>query len=329
VSNLPICEATDIPRLLCAHCDSFTLAESEKVYLNGWEVYAPATSAPGTVKPLPEYTGGGWSEPQDVKVVDSSTICRTPGCTRPSGDAFVCAPCIDDLEMCLGDVPKLVEDLTVAAMRQVRFTSNGGGVTGNRTPLPVNLNASDRLAYLNSALVSAVKQITEQRGLPKPAIDGPERISRWLLAHVHSVAMDEGGGDIVADIKREHARSMRVIDCPPESVYVGICDGCQTPMHAPQGELEYRCQTCGAEYVVADQKAKIDERIRSAILSLREIAELSARHLGRKITIKQLEGLVRHRDLKHAGTRRWDGRHETIRLYRVEEILAIMDRRPA
>lgn len=357
--SLPLCDLTEIPRLLCAHCDSFTMTDEERLYLAGWEVYAPTTSTPGEVRTLPEYSGGSWSEPHDVKIADSSTICRTPGCTRPSGDAFVCAPCIDDLEVCLGDVPKLEEDLRVRAMRQARFSGTrrprkrsehtkwdksladsedadgirraGGQILAaegfNRTLH--DPQATTRLAYLNSTLESAVKQITEQRGLPKPQLDGATAISRWLLSNVRSIALDEGGGDIVADVKREHARAMHAIDCPPDRTYIGLCDECRAPMHAEEGASDYRCHDCGAEYVVAEQVAKINARLQSAILSLREMSELSERLVGRKITIKQLEGMVRWDRLQPVGHRRVNGRHEQIALYRASDLARIMDRRVA
>ena len=360
MTYLPLCDVTEIPRLLCDHCgreSSFTMTETERAYLAGHEVYAPATSAPPVVSRIEEYSGGSWSEPRDVKVVDSSTICRTPGCTRPSGDAFVCAPCADDLEMCLGDVPKLVEDLQVMEARQVRMNRNqprrkrvenskwdhlvadSEDATGIRKPggrilaaagynrTPYNAQASDRLAYLTSTLVAAVRMLTAQRGLPVPSLDGPATISRWLLARVQAVVMDEAGGDIVADVKREHARAMHTIDCPPDLTYIGLCDECRAPMHADESKAEYRCRDCSAEYVVADRLEAQQAKVRGSLLSLREIAELSVSQLGRKITLKQLEGLVRRDRLKPAGHRPGNGRHEQIALYRAADVVAIMDRR--
>jgi hypothetical protein len=291
MTGLPLCPQTEIPRLLCDHCQSFSMTQDERMYLNGWEVYAPATSAPPVPRSLPEYVGGLWSEPRDVKIADSATICRTPGCTRPSGDSFVCAPCIDDLEVCLGNAPRLEEDLTLLIMRQARFGSGGGA--GERAPLPYNPPASDRLAYLNSALVSAVRWLTEQRKLPKPQIEGVTAVSRWLLARVHAVAMDEGGGDIVAEIKREHDSAMRAIDRPKDRLFIGNCDECATPMHAPDDRATFVCRTCTTEYVVVDRIEQIRAKIRERLCTVGQLVQVCGSHYERvKVSRHQVNRLV-------------------------------------
>lgn len=316
--SLPLCDLTEIPRLLCHHCESFTMTEPERLYLAGWEVYAPATSTPGEVRTLPEYSGGSWSQPQDVKISDSTTICRTPGCTRPSGDAFVCAPCIDDLEVCLGDVPGLEEDLTVLVMRQARFGSGGGG---ERSRLPFNPPAADRLAHLNSALVSAVKQITEQRGLPKPQLVGASAVSRWLLSNVRAVAMDEGGGDIVADIKREHVAAMRAIDRPKDRLFIGNCDKCATPMHAPEDRDEYVCRTCTTEYVVSERVEQIRAKIRERLCTVGQLVQVCGSQYERvKVSRHQVNRLVAKGRLVRRGSDR-DG----DALYRAGDLLDLIE----
>jgi LSD1 subclass zinc finger protein len=150
------------------------------------------------------------------------------------------------------------------------------------------------------------------------------------MSNIRTIALDEGGPDIVTGILREHRRAIRCIDRPPEAQYIGLCDKCRTPMHAREGETEHRCATCGTEFAVAERLAKINTKVQSALLSLREIADLSERHFGGKITLKQLEGLVRRRRLAPAGSRPIPGgRHEFVQLYRAGDVVELMSERVA
>ena len=321
---LPLCESTEIPRLLCDHCQSFTMTPSEVAYLNGWEVYAPATSAPSARRVIPEYSGGGFGIPGEVKVANTDIRCDA-GCGRTRDESvFVCAQCIENLEVALGDVPALLADLEVLAAKQARFSASGKG--NDRSPLPFNPHAADRIAYLSNEVTSAVRMLCQSRGI-RPQVTDAVSASRWLLRNVHAVALDQAGPDVTVGILREHRRAIFAIDRPPDRPYIGVCDLCQTPMHAKEGEPEFTCATCSATYVVAERKAKIDAKVQTALLSLREIADLSARHLGGKITLKQLEGLVRRRRLTAAGVRR-DPDRETS-LYRAADVVAIMEERRA
>jgi hypothetical protein len=212
-------------------------------------------------------------------------------------------------------------------MRQARFTAAGKG--SDRTPLPFSPHAADTAAHLADAVLIAVRYLCKHRRIPLPRLLNAEEGSRWLLTNVHAVAVDEGGPDMVADILREHRRAMRVIDCPPDCTYIGLCDGCKAPMHARADEPEFRCRDCAAEYVVADRLEAQRAKVRGSLLSLREIADLSDSQLGGKITLKQLEGLVRRDKLKPVSHRPSTGRHERVALYRAADVVAIMERRRA
>lgn len=333
MTNLPICERSEIPRLLCHCCDSFTMTEDERDYLAGEsraEYWRPANpSRPKgeyehLVKPLPEYRTVAWVEPRDVKVADSSVTCKACG-RRPSGDAFVCNQCIDDLEVALGDTPALMEDLQVLAMRQVNFVGIAAGA--DRTPLPVALDAAERAAELANAIATTIDMLCQHRGLSKPELRDADDGSRWLLTNIRAVALDVGGPDACNRIIREANQARHAIDRPEDRVYIGLCAKCKSPLHARPHKPEHRCTTCGETYEVGPLIEAQRVKVASALLTLSEIANLSEKFLGGKITVKQLEGLVRRKRLAPAGSR--PDKPKPVSLYRAADVVAIMEERRA
>lgn len=126
--SLPVCELTDIPRLMCG-CpehdgwafDFDDLEPSEHaMFASDPEPEALARSM--TPVALPEYRAEPWCEAQNVPLVTTGSTCEVCG-RRPAGDAFVCPECLDDLRVHLGDVPGLLDDLDVMGNRQARVTS--------------------------------------------------------------------------------------------------------------------------------------------------------------------------------------------------------------
>jgi hypothetical protein len=326
--TLPICELTEIPRLLCHHCESFTMTEGERAYLTGR--FGPGSWTAEQIRARGEYGhlvvdttdyrhSKPWSEPMDVKVVDSTVLCRVPGCTRPSGDAFVCPQCLDDLEVALADVPALMEDLTVLTMRQARFTR--AQVGSDRTPLPYSPHAAARAAELANALTTGIRMLCERVHQPYPDILNADEASRWLLSHLHSVGQDEGGPDITADILREVKRARVAIDCPPEKLYIGICEECKTAMHATKDQPEHRCTTCGTTYVVAKLVLGIKQRFSQYLLTVGQLERLmNSTYAGLKVSRHRINRLASASRLPRRGVDR-DG----VALYRASDLLEILE----
>ena len=110
----PICDWSDLPTTGCAHCTGAKL-----------DVPADQTPAdrrparPGVVVQLAAYRGLPYYAPSPVPMPTGGQTCQ---CGRPAGDAFICPACLDLLEVHLGDVPAMVEDLEVAAQRRDRVT---------------------------------------------------------------------------------------------------------------------------------------------------------------------------------------------------------------
>ena len=109
----PICDWSDLPISGCAHCHG----RHDNPEPLG--IHTPP-ARPGRPVDLGGYRGEPYyRRAENLPAPDHGPICA---CGRPAGDAFVCPACVDGLEVCLGDVPALVEDLEVAAQKRDRVT---------------------------------------------------------------------------------------------------------------------------------------------------------------------------------------------------------------
>lgn len=219
--------------------------------------------------------------------------CMVSWCQRRAGDGYVCAQCVEDWETCLGDVAALVEDLQVAARKDVRFgTREGNAVaaTGKSDPtetrhlhtrhpnhveqsMPVDLRASDRLAELTTELVGQVRLICDTNHIDIPTLDGPVAMSRWLLGQARRLPYlgEQDGAGLVADLTKAYLAGVAAIDAPARRKYVTECT-CGLAVFA-HGEAEKVTCACGVDYDVAGQYA---ERMKRAEDSLVTVLEATA-----------------------------------------------------
>lgn len=360
--TMPICPLTDLPRLLCGcrdHAewafDDDDLTQAERDYLGSHPM--PETVRVRTiVRPIPgEYGSRPWSEMRDVKIVDSPVSCQVPHCDKPAGDAYVCAHCLDDLEVALGDVPALMEDLLVTLMRQDRMPPTPNAQRQRRraehTKWDDKLNsdvedqgrllaakgynrtlhhakAGEVMSTLSNAVTTAVRALAEPLRITLPVMDAAGA-SRWLLTNLASVALSPAGPDIVADVVREHHRAMRVIDRPEERTYIGLCDQCHAAMHARPYDLAHRC-ACGETYDIAARQQVIHTRLMGSLVSVEEILDLSTRAetFGQRINRKTLESWIQRKRLRRVGSRRnRDSGKPAVALYRAGDVLNLVQAR--
>ena len=278
--NEPICEYSDLPIVMCAHCSGNTAAP-EPLGLRA----LPAQ--PGRPVNLGEYQGLGYRRPALVPMPDHGRTCD---CGRPAGDAFVCPACIDLLEVHLGNVPALIEDLEIAAQRRDRVRAPRrlphlepdtnrifDGWPGFRedvdpdTPVTAQLVAADaarrwiavlgrtrpdKAAAGNAAdalkaeLVSAAKALLDPIGQAWVGEDTPQAISLWLLTHSASVALSPAGPGICAGMQRVHRRCVSIVDSAPEIIHYGNCGVCGASLDVPDGASAIQCAGCGTLHTI-------------------------------------------------------------------------------
>jgi len=228
--------------------------------------------------------------------------CVVDWCQRRAGDGYVCAQCVEDWETCLGDVASLVEDLQIAARKQVRFGTREGnpasstGKTYDPTdsesvqprhmhtrhpnhteiPMPVDLRAADRLAELGNELVGQVRLICETNSIEVPALGADVvAMSRWLLGQAGRLPYlpEQDGAGMVADLTYFYLAGVAAIDAPARKKYVTECS-CGLAVFA-HGEADKVTCACGVTYDVSGQYAERMKRAEDRLVTVVEAHRLS------------------------------------------------------
>ena len=214
-----------------------------------------------------------------------TTLCTCCN-TRPVADTFVCTDCIDTLHGHLASIDTLAGELEVELTRRSRKTS-GPHARSFDTPLPYNRAASLLLDELWAMLTAVIRELSLDDPTRQPEATLPA-MTAWLIAAEPTIAIRESGGRICIDVGGWCARATRVIDTPPERIYIGPCE-CGAPLYATRGATIHRCPTCHATYSVA---ACIEARERFASdyrLTAREIETVTAGRVRAKRVDKWCE----------------------------------------
>lgn len=244
--------------------------------------------------------------------------CRTAGCQRRAGDGYVCAQCVEQWEVHLGNVAAMIEDLDLAETKRTRFGGRTGNATvqpksaadidwtevralkarkSSKTELPevANRRAGNLRRELHNELVGQVRAICETYDLEIPALGGDTvAISRWLLdgRSRYLSLMDDGNG-LVEDLDRVMARCMRAIDSPIRYGYVRQCS-CGLAVWARAFDSIVTC-ACGKAYVVANEQAARIDKARGHRMTINEAAGLSG------ISKNTIRSWIRRGDLTTQG----------------------------
>lgn len=164
-------------------------------------------------------------------------------CGRPAPDAFLCKSCSMRLGRALGDLPALIADLDITLARQavIGAHSPDGGKPPKKDaqPLPFHKKAGDVRADLRHTLVTAVRHLTEARGITEGPEDNAPAMARWLLRYSDSIRLDPAGPDIATAIHDITHRIVDVIDLPRTRgrFKVGDCVEPETVEHTADGRI--------------------------------------------------------------------------------------------
>lgn len=222
--------------------------------------------------------------------------CGCAACDRPT-DAFVCRPCMRELERELGETGWLLDELeTVLTRRAVYGDRYGGSGAGKSTPLVFDVRASDRVRELDQALAAAIRAVRA----PRPALLRPSRRNidaAWNVRHRAAVvaarlvelAHHEDAGRIVDDLRSAYARTRSAIDKPADRWFAGPCwtPLCGRDLYADVGKSVAVCETkrggCGATYDVQTRRdyllREADDQLANAATIARAVSWLGAEPL--------------------------------------------------
>jgi len=255
--------------------------------------------------------------PQEVKFWLSGNPCLVPGCGHLAGDGFVCRTCVEEWEVHLGNVTALVEDLEVAARKQVKFGGRGGNpyttpvrsaididwtterhiqpshMARTDQPTPSDSRAAYWLDRLQTELVGQIRLICETNSIDVPPLgDDTVAMSQWLLGQADQLPRlpEQDGWGLVHDLDQVYQDCVNTIDAPKRHKYVRVCD-CGLSVWAGHDSATTTC-ACGKVYNVAAEYEARMTAARDRRVTLREAAILAKVPLN---TVRSWAGPVRAR----------------------------------
>lgn len=349
----PICEFSDLPVVMCAHCSGKT-SNPEPIGLHA------LPSKPGRPVDLAGYRSLPYYPPAPPQVLDIKGG-RACDCGAPCGDAFICPACADDVIRFLANVPFFVENLEIAAQRRDRVTVGrrpakapadsprlldgwDGFAEGSVDPdMPVTAamvaaDASQRWARilghgrpdkaaagealdaLHAELVFAVRILLERIGQTYVGDPTSQGISLWLLTHSRSIALSPAGPDIADAMRRIHRRAMAIIDNAAELVRYGRCgtEGCDAELLVPAGVEVWQCPGCGTAYSVAGLDQWRQDLAADQCGTTGELVAWAAT-FGAKVTARRLRYWIESGRLLDRGETIHEGKR--AKLYRLGDVL--------
>lgn len=123
----------------------------------------------------------------------------------------------------LGEVPGLVEDLSITITRQARMQRKGLGSPRRMKPesmLPFHIAASQAADELHNCLATWVRFVCEERMIHYTGHSDDITLSRWLRKHMISLALTQGSEEAFDDIAYRIDQCRRQIDLPPDDEIV-------------------------------------------------------------------------------------------------------------
>lgn len=186
-------------------------------------------------------------------------------CGAAEATAFICGDCSYSLHRELLSLPELLAELgTERAKKSVKGSSTGGGGGDPRAMCPVNFDAADLIAKIESWLrrISVLLPV-------QPCGSSPARQARCLACNTHELALRPDAAQLLHDVRRLSTKARNLIDLPLEKYDLGVCV-CGKRIIAPRNpespwggraERVYVCRNkvgdveCGTEWLVEERIA--------------------------------------------------------------------------
>ena len=180
----------------------------------------------------------------------------------------VCGSHADQLALELLGVSTLVNALEDAHAKGQKFSA-GSTSTGtlDEAPVPFNRLASEASRELLAALTSAADRIAEERKMFR-AFNSDRALGPWLARQVPWLRAHHEGAERVEYLLDVIYRASRIVDRPPDRVYLGRCVGtvvpgggpdepCTEELYAVLERPEFSCPRCGWIYQLAERRAHL------------------------------------------------------------------------
>lgn len=180
----------------------------------------------------------------------------------------VCGAHADQLALELLGVSSLLNALEDAHGKGQRFSVGSTSTAAlDEAPVPFNRVAGDARAELLAALTTAADRIAEEREQFQ-AFNSDRAIGPWLARQVPWLRAHAEGAERVGYLLDVLYQASRVVDRPPDRVYLGPCVGhigvddgsevrCTEELYAVESRPEFTCPRCGWIYQLAERRAHL------------------------------------------------------------------------
>ncbi|GAA4707356.1 hypothetical protein APR04_003789 [Promicromonospora umidemergens] len=249
----------------------------------------------------------------------------------------VCGSHADQLALELLGASSLLNALEDAHIKGQRFStgSTSAGVL-DEAPVPFNRLASEARTELLTALTSAADRIAEERKMFQ-AFNSDRALGPWLARQVPWLRAHPEGAERVEYLLDVLYRAARVVDRPPDRVYLGRCVGrvvpggdpvepCTEELYAVPTRPEFSCPRCGWIYQLAERRAHLLGMTTGLQLGATDCARALA-GLGLDITASRVRVWASRHLIKPVE----DGDGNPVRrrghaVYLVADVLAVVER---
>lgn len=219
---------------------------------------------------------------------------------------------LDELAKQLESVPALAIDLQITTTRQDCIGEREAGQPRRDRvqPLPFREHSSDAFEVLHSTLGAWVRHVCEERGVtfmpvgythwhgefvgplrpterrvpPGYNANTPAALSRWLIAHLVSLAMTEGCEEAPDEIAHAIKCARRTIDLPNRKAFQGDCVSCGGDLTSHTIDKFVVCEQCGLIVDKSANDARVNAEISARLFTANEMVTMVRTRYG--VTIK-------------------------------------------
>lgn len=159
-----------------------------------------------------------------------NAFCPARNCPTPTDGGVLCKDHAADLVLELRQVPWILEQLTYAYSRQVRFSHPGPTGKATEQPLVLNLAAADVASEYAGTVGRWQAHVADRLGLPVRYPD-PSAAVAWLADHLGAVVTMVDAGKMLADVTSSNRHALAVINRPPQKWFTGYCSATPAELH--------------------------------------------------------------------------------------------------
>lgn len=219
--------------------------------------------------------------------------------------AFLCRPCLGEVERAIGDMPSLLHELSIVATGQANvYRANGKGddieaverweteqhdipawlrsregrITLPQTRPMIHLGARELMWEIGNTLSTWAMHLAESRGI-RPGDEAwptADDLAPWLLRKVDAIRWDEAADQIHDEVTYVHRQATRAVDRSPSRIYAGPChavgeDGrCERDLYAWPGSDEVVCDGHRGDEIGCESVHTAAERLEWLIDSIED-----------------------------------------------------------